>query len=182
VFVFGAGTVLAPAEYLVLCKGRGALLRALPGCHNVVGDMSFGLDGTGELVRLFDAGDVPADWVLYDDAPPWPPEPDGHGPTLELINALSDNSLAASWSGSIAAHGTPGAMNSVSTGTGIEEAAWVAGHRSAWSSVARIRTRSTRRRPWCWEFRNEAWCDSPCTTRRGGWCGLSWRASWTRVA
>lgn len=122
VFVFAAGTVLLAEEYLVLCRDEALFSACFPGVTNVVGSMSFGLDGAGELVRLFDAGDVLADWVLYDDAPPWPPEPDGQGPTLELIDAFADNSLAASWASSIAPHGTPGAMNSVSTGTGIEGA------------------------------------------------------------
>ncbi len=127
VYVFAPGTVLPAGDYLVLCRDLAMFGARFPGVTNVVGDMSFGLDGGGELVRLFDAGDVLADWVAYDDGAPWPPEPDGQGPTLELIDAFVDNGLAENWAASIATHGTPGAMNSVSTGTGIEVAAGVAG-------------------------------------------------------
>ena len=50
----------------------------------------------------------------YDDASPWPTEPDGEGPTLELIDPDLDNSLAQSWAASMG-HGTPGDVNSVTS-------------------------------------------------------------------
>ena len=50
------------------------------------------------------------DSVEYDDSDPWPLEPDGLGPTLELINPLNDNSLAESWTSSID-NGSPGYQN-----------------------------------------------------------------------
>jgi hypothetical protein len=56
------------------------------------------------------------DTVNYDDTAPWPTEPDGNGPTLELINPGLDNALAQSWKASCAPHGTPGQMNCVSVG------------------------------------------------------------------
>ena len=37
---------------------------------------------------------VKHDRVDYDEAPPWPPEPAGWGPTLELVSPLADNLLA----------------------------------------------------------------------------------------
>jgi hypothetical protein len=57
--------------------------------------------------------------VNYSDLPPWPPEADGQGPTLELIDYLSDNSLPESWAASMG-HGTPGGINSATDPTGIE--------------------------------------------------------------
>jgi hypothetical protein len=53
--------------------------------------------------------------VEYDDVAPWPTDPNGNGPTLELRNPNIDNALAASWNSSIppdGEHGTPGAINS----------------------------------------------------------------------
>ena len=46
---------------------------------------------------------------------PWPTEPDGNGPTLELRNPNLDNALASSWAASVAPnalHGTPCQQNS----------------------------------------------------------------------
>ena len=50
------------------------------------------------------------DTVLYDDVSPWPEDPDGNGPTLELINPLLDNAVAGNWT-SCEGHGTPGEDN-----------------------------------------------------------------------
>jgi hypothetical protein len=72
--------------------------------------MGFGLSGNGELIRLFDETATLIDTVLYDDQDPWPTEPDGGGPTLELINPAWDNALAESWAAS-ALNGTPGREN-----------------------------------------------------------------------
>jgi hypothetical protein len=83
-----------------------------PEVTNVIGDMGFGLSGGGELIRLFNNGGVLIDTVHYDDSSPWPTEPDGGGPTLELIAPLLDNALPGSWMAS-AGNGTPGAMNSL---------------------------------------------------------------------
>jgi hypothetical protein len=51
--------------------------------------------------------------VRYDDVAPWPTEPDGDGPSLELLDPSLDNALATSWAASIAPHGTPGEANSL---------------------------------------------------------------------
>jgi len=67
------------------------------------------------------------DWVTYDDEPPWPPEPDGGGPTLELIDPFADNALPQFWAASLAAHGTPGEQNSVHVSTGVRGAGANAG-------------------------------------------------------
>ena len=112
VFVFPAGTVLLPDEYLVLCRDTAAFRVLFPTLSNYLGNMNFGLSGAGELVRLFDAQGEMVDSLVYDDAPPWPTAPDGNGPTLELIHPDLDNALPESWAAS-AIHGTPGAINSV---------------------------------------------------------------------
>ena len=41
---------------------------------------------------------------------PWPEEPDGNGPSLELIDPGYDNSIAESWAYSNN-YGTPGKIN-----------------------------------------------------------------------
>jgi hypothetical protein len=83
-----------------------------PEVNNVIGDMDFGLSGSGDLVRLYNNEGVQIDTVHYSDSDPWPTEPDGGGPSLELIAPHLDNALAENWMAS-AGYGTPGAMNSL---------------------------------------------------------------------
>jgi len=114
-FTIPQGTVINPHSYLVLAQSLADFQTYFPGVTNVIGDFTFGLSGGGELIRLFDNNSVLKDFVEYDDEAPWPIEPDGNGPTLELINPNLDNALASSWAASLppnAAHGTPGEQNS----------------------------------------------------------------------
>ena len=70
------------------------------------------LDNGGETVTLLDANSNEIDRVTYDDDTViWPGAPDGTGPSLSLLATNLDNSLAASWTPSAAANGTPGAVN-----------------------------------------------------------------------
>lgn len=66
------------------------------------------LENAGEVLRLTDQGGTEVDIVNYDDHFPWPEEPDGEGPSLELIDPLLDNSIASSWKASNIKGGTPG--------------------------------------------------------------------------
>ena len=74
--------------------------------------VDFGLSGGGDTITIRDAGGAIVDEVVYDDKAPWPEEPDGGGPSLELISATSDNSVPNAWAASIG-DPTPGAQNSV---------------------------------------------------------------------
>ena len=62
---------------------------------------------------LLDRDGKVVDEVEYDDNAPWPKEPDGYGPSLELRHPGLDNGLPGSWAASTVAGGTPGARNSV---------------------------------------------------------------------
>ena len=111
-FIFPENTIIEPMDYLVLSKDTAAFSELFPEVTKVIGDMDFGLSGNGELLRLFNDENILVDTVHYQDSLPWPIEPDGNGPTLELWYPWLDNALAESWRAS-ADHGTPGAMNSV---------------------------------------------------------------------
>lgn len=122
-FVIPNGTTIAPHSYLVLAQFLTEFQTYFPNVTNVIGDFVFGLSGGGELIRLFDDNEVLIDFVEYDDEAPWPTEPDGNGPTLELKNPFWDNNLPASWAASIpptGTHGTPGEVNSTNV-LGIDE-------------------------------------------------------------
>ncbi len=122
-FSIPPGTVIPAGGYLVLCENLDAFQALFPEVDAVIGNTGFGFSGGGELLRLFTADGVLYDSLVYDDAPPWPTEPDGGGPTLELIYSDLDNSLPESWAASVAPfeHGSPGERNSVYSLTGVAE-------------------------------------------------------------
>ena len=66
------------------------------------------LENAGEELRLTDREGTEVDIVNYDDHFPWPEEPDGEGPSLELKDPLLDNNMASSWKASDRTGGTPG--------------------------------------------------------------------------
>ncbi len=107
--------VLAAGGYVVVCKDK-AKVESHYGISNTVGDFEGRLENAGEKIRLVDASPTPQviDEVRYNDRLPWPPEPDGDGPSLELVNPLSDNALFYNWGPSLssAPTGTPGQQNS----------------------------------------------------------------------
>jgi hypothetical protein len=111
-FTFPAGTVLEPDQYIVLIENDDVFTSHFPDVENYISGMNFGLDGSGEFIKLVSSNGEIIDSLTYDDNSPWPTEPDGMGPTLELINANSENSYGENWKAS-RDHGTPGKVNSV---------------------------------------------------------------------
>ncbi|MCP4547762.1 MAG: T9SS type A sorting domain-containing protein [bacterium] len=109
-FVIPDETTIEAQGFLVLCRDLEAFRNLFPGIATAVGDMTFGLSGSGEVIRLYTAEGILVDNVHYDDVAPWPTEPDGNGPTLELIDPLADNALASNWVAS-AGNGSPGRPN-----------------------------------------------------------------------
>jgi len=85
-----------------------------------VGDFDFGLSSYGECIRLYDDSLRLVDSVFYGISSPWPPEPNGTGPALELINPALDNTLPENWYASNT-HGTPGAINESWSPLSVEE-------------------------------------------------------------
>jgi hypothetical protein len=115
VFEFPENTVLEPYGYLVLCRDTAEFTSFYPNVTNYIGEMDFGLNSAGELIRVFNADGILVDSVHYDNNDPWPTEPDGEGPTLELKFWAYDNALPESWIAS-AEYGTPGEMNGYMVG------------------------------------------------------------------
>jgi hypothetical protein len=109
-FVFPEGTVMPPLGYLVLCRDTAAFKSVFPYVDNYIGDMDFGFSSDGELLRVYNSEEVLIDTVHYGVDLPWPPEPNGNGPTLELKQWYYDNALPESWAAS-AGYGTPGEQN-----------------------------------------------------------------------
>ena len=110
-FIIPEGTMLNPGDFLVLCRDTISFKNYFPNVNLFVGDLGFGLSGGGELLRLYNNNNILIDSLTYDDDDPWPPEPDGDGPTLELIDPFSDNGIYSNWTASVE-NGTPGEQNS----------------------------------------------------------------------
>jgi chitodextrinase len=109
--ILPAGAVVAPGGFYVVAKDA-ATFQATNG---FAPDALYGgnLSNGGETVTLVDASANVIDTVTYADAAPWPGAPDGNGPTLELRDVNSDNSLPENWGASLQNGGTPRAVNSL---------------------------------------------------------------------
>ncbi|MFZ4620400.1 MAG: CotH kinase family protein [Bacteroidota bacterium] len=117
-FTFTAGTKLGGRNYLVLCRDTVKFRSLRPDVKYVIGNMSFGLSSSGEMIRLTNASSSVVDEVQFLPTAPWVTSPNGLGPTLSLIDPQKDNALAASWKAS-ALYGTPGMLNDVYSGVKI---------------------------------------------------------------
>ena len=116
VFTIPEDQILKSGQYLILCEDTVAFKKYSLDVGNFVadfvGNFGFGLKSEGDQVRLFDSSGLLVDKVEYDNIVPWPTEPDGTGPTLELIHPSLDNTLGENWAASNG-NGTPGERNSV---------------------------------------------------------------------
>jgi hypothetical protein len=115
-FVFPENTILKSKDYVVVCRDSEGFKMIYPNILNYVGDFDFGLASTGDAVRLYDRTGLFVDSVSFGSEAPWPTEPNGNGPTLELSSHVADNSIAGSWKPSAVDLGTPGRINSIATG------------------------------------------------------------------
>ena len=111
-FTFPDSMIIDVGAYLVLSQDTNAFFNFFNETSNIVGSFDFGLSGGGESISLYDITGRRIDHLEYDDDAPWPTEPDGNGPTLELISPDLPNDMAESWSFS-SGNGTPGYINSV---------------------------------------------------------------------
>ena len=111
-FLFPSGTVIAPGQYVtVISQGAsGAHASEYGSPPGPIGTYDGRLNDGGETLTLVDAVGGVIDTVPYDDAAPWPTEPDGNVPSLSLIAPTLDNSLPESWRPARSS-GTPSAPN-----------------------------------------------------------------------
>ena len=129
-FTFGNFS-LPPGGFVIVAADTTAFSAKYPTITApVVGPWTGRLSNSGERIRLLDALGEEVDDVTYSDEGDWAlrrPGPrdgghtgwvwkndaDGAGSSLELINPAVSNEEGQNWSASIAAEGTPGAVNSV---------------------------------------------------------------------
>lgn len=68
-----------------------------PNVTNASGPLGFGLDGNGDMLRLFTADGRLYISICYDDTTPWPIEADGEGYTLESKSVNPNPNDATNW-------------------------------------------------------------------------------------
>jgi hypothetical protein len=112
IYTIPEGTILGARGYIVLCTDDTLFHPLFPDVQNYIGNVNFGISGGGELLMLLDKNLNVIDSLTYDDQEPWPPEADGHGPTLSLLNPNLENHLPQNWAPSFG-YGTPGKINDV---------------------------------------------------------------------
>ena len=95
IYQFPNGSSLAARDSLVLCSDSLAYIQYY---NNIpFGEYNRKLSNKSENIVIADAWGNVIDEVFYFDSEPWPTEPDGNGPYLQLIDLDSDNSLAENW-------------------------------------------------------------------------------------
>lgn len=130
VFVIPNGTTIEAGGYMVLSRNVVQFETMFPAVSPVIGDLDFGFSSNGDVLRLYNQIGFLVDSVPYRIEYPWPVEPNGDGPTLELLNPALDNAIGYSWSAS-AENGTPGQQNgtfspeSVHDQAILDEKVWV---------------------------------------------------------
>ncbi len=117
-FVFSADSTISPNGYIIIAENTNVLWLTYPASlanADAVYLWSGGLNNGGEPLELCDVNSNQIDFVAYNDSAPWPKEPDGDGPSLELINPLLENNNGYNWLASTNAipSGTPGTQNTV---------------------------------------------------------------------
>ncbi|MDO8953188.1 MAG: CotH kinase family protein [Draconibacterium sp.] len=118
-FVIPENTILKSKEFLVICRNTNNFKAIHPNVAHYLGNMDFGLASVGDEVRLFTNAGVLVDSVSFKSELPWPVEPNGNGPTLELRHYSHNGAVAESWKAALENLGTPGRENSVTTGSDL---------------------------------------------------------------
>jgi hypothetical protein len=111
-FMLPNRVIIKAGEFLILTHDSTAFNNYYGNQTQIAGDFSFALSNGGDEIKLYDFNNILIDSVSYDDAAPWPLEPDGKGKTLSLKNPDLDNSNAENWSSSLG-NGTPGFKNDI---------------------------------------------------------------------
>ncbi len=108
--VIPSSYLLAPDEYLVVCKDVEKFKTTYPWVINVIGEFDFGLSSAGDHIRLYNDENQLIDAVDYYPAGDWPQEANGLGASIELTHPNLLNEDGKNWFASLNG-GTPGMQN-----------------------------------------------------------------------
>lgn len=132
-----AGTSIPPGGHHVFYQDAVKFAAQFPNVANKTGPLGFGLDGNGDMIRLFTPDGRVYLSLCFDDSAPWPNEADGGGYTLESIENNPNPNLAANWFAGCLG-GSPGQAFDINCGNvGIDEHQDKPNVLSAWPNPAR---------------------------------------------
>jgi hypothetical protein len=119
-YAFGP-TTLGAKEHLVVVKNQAlfASRYSTAGMKIAPGIFLGRLDNAGERISLADSNGVVFLSVDYGTTPPWPPEPDGAGQSLESRDPAGNPADPSNWRASPEAGGSPGRAGGDALGTVI---------------------------------------------------------------
>jgi CotH kinase protein/Lamin Tail Domain/Fn3 associated/Secretion system C-terminal sorting domain/Divergent InlB B-repeat domain len=106
-YTFPAGVIIEQDSFLVVAKNPDQFSLAFVSLPTPIGGFDFGLSSNGDQVILKDQESNVIDFVEYQTTNPWPTQPNGNGPTLELSDTALPNQYPHNWSASLVLYGTP---------------------------------------------------------------------------
>ncbi|MCA9732779.1 MAG: lamin tail domain-containing protein [Deferribacteres bacterium] len=112
-YIFPEDTKIKSGDYIVLCQTSSAFSHYFPWSASVLGDFTFGLKSTGELLRLRTGNGLYADSLRYTNMAPWPQLSDNSGLTIERKDLTLPAHDPQNWQVANIMGGTPGLRNSV---------------------------------------------------------------------
>jgi regulation of enolase protein 1 (concanavalin A-like superfamily) len=97
-YTFPGGSIIGPANYLVLAANRGAFAMAYGATSPVFDSFNGTLSPNGQTLTLVQPGtNVAVTKVEYENHLPWPANANGTGASLQLIDPYQDNWRAGNW-------------------------------------------------------------------------------------
>jgi CotH kinase protein/Lamin Tail Domain/Fn3 associated/Secretion system C-terminal sorting domain len=111
-FIFPNGLILSEGSFLVIARDIEQFSEAFVSLPTPIGGLDFGLCSEGDKVVLKDQNENVIDFVEYESSYPWPSQPNGCGPTLELIDPSLPNQHEHNWAASFINYGTPNMSSS----------------------------------------------------------------------
>ncbi len=125
-YQFPAGSVIGPAQFLVLAANRAAFAAAY-GATNSVFDTFSGVLQPGQPLLLAQPTGVGTNTLTvaeaqFDSVLPWPAGANGTGDSLQLVDSRRDNWRVGNW---LAASPSPGAANTVSASLPPFQPLWI---------------------------------------------------------
>lgn len=132
-YVFPDGSLIAPSSYLLIAKSRVDFAAAFGTGIPVWDEFPGSLNSGGERLALVEPGttpdlDVVVSDVHYKNQLPWPPQADGFGPSLQLIDPLKGSYRVGNWTATPSNsvnQVTPGRANSVRQTLNPFPLAWI---------------------------------------------------------
>ncbi|MEM7571613.1 MAG: lamin tail domain-containing protein [Bacteroidota bacterium] len=103
---FPAGTMIDAEGFLIICVNEAAFVNNYNYSGATLQWEEGALSNGGEEVAISNADGIVVDELTYDDNPPWPTGTDGQGASIQLCDAMADNSDPANWAAAVTPTGT----------------------------------------------------------------------------